>query len=136
MPPLRTHKTRDHSIFTHEPIRGPDDDLAARQSVAFTCPQGHQFTITFADDAVPPSTWECRQHSVTAERKDALPQEQQPTKARSHTDMLHERRPESELAQLLDTQLKALRAGQLQTVEQWLHQAQEHRQRAREAAGK
>jgi RNA polymerase binding protein RbpA len=104
-------------------VRVPDDDLTARQSVAFTCPQGHEFTLTFADNAIPPCTWECRQHSVTAEHKDALPQEQ-PTKARSHWDMVNERRPESELAQLLDTQLKALRAGQLQTVGQWLHQAQ------------
>lgn len=122
MPPLRAHTTRDSGIFTHEPIRVRDDALAARQSVAFTCPQGHEFTVTFADDAAPPGTWECRQHSVNAERNDTRPPEHQPTKARSHWDMLSQRRPEPELAQLLDTQLNALRAGQLVTVEQWLRQ--------------
>lgn len=122
MPPWRAHPSRDGGIFTHEPIRVCDDDLAARQSVAFICPQGHEFTIAFAADAAPPSTWECRQHSVDAERNDIRPQEHQPTKARSHWDMLRQRRPEPELAQLLDTQLNALRAGRLVTVKQWLRQ--------------
>ena len=38
-----------------------------------------------------------------------------------------ERRPEPELAQLLNEQLKDLRAGQLLPVDQWLHQMQQHR---------
>jgi len=120
MSPRRTRTTHDRGIFTHEPAQIHDDDLAARQSVEFTCPQGHTFSVTFADDAIPPRTWECRQHGVPAELNNTRPREHQPTKARSHWDMLSQRRPEPELAQLLNTQLNALRAGQLVTVEQWL----------------
>jgi RNA polymerase-binding protein len=125
MPPLRTHTTHDHGTFTHKLAHVHDDDLAARQSVEFVCPQGHRFSLTFADDAIPPRTWECRQHGVPAEPaelNDTRPPEHQPTKARSHWDMLSQRRREPELVQLLDTQLNALQTGQLVTVEQWLRQ--------------
>jgi len=121
---LRTHTTRDGGIFAPKPIGVPDDDLAARQPAEFACPRGHEFTVSFADDVVPPSVWECRQHGVEAGLKGALPQAQQSANTRSHWDMLRERRPESELARLLDTRLDALRAGQLVTVGQWLRQAQ------------
>lgn len=120
MPPLRrTRKTHNRGNFTHEPIR-VRDDLADRQSAAFTCPKGHEFRSTFAASAVPPKTWECRHHSIQAEYKDTPPQEQQPARTHNHWDMIRQRRSESELAQLLTSQLQALRAGQLVTVEQWL----------------
>jgi len=125
-PPLRTRNTHDNGIVTHEPTRSGDDDLADRQPVAFTCPKGHDLSITFAGAAIPPSTWECRHHGIQAQRQcqDTRPPEQQPAKPRSHWDLLRERRLEPELAQLLDTQLHALHTGQLITVDQWLHQAQ------------
>jgi RNA polymerase binding protein RbpA len=121
---LRTHATRHSGIFAPDPMGVPDDDLAPRRPAEFACPRGHEFTVSFADDVVPPSVWECRRHGVEAGLKGALPQGQQSAGTRSHWDMLRERRPESELARLLDTQLNALRAGQLVTVGQWLRQAQ------------
>jgi RNA polymerase-binding protein len=56
----RARRTRDHERPAHQPVRGYDDDLAARQSVTFVCPHGHDFALIFADDVDPPPTWECR----------------------------------------------------------------------------
>lgn len=118
----RARPNPERSIFTQAPVR--DDDLAARQSVRFSCPRGHDFTARFAEDASVPTAWECRQHSVIAGRKDAT-HRHEPVKQRGHWEMLLERRPRAELAQLLDEQLTALRAGQLVSVDQWLAMSNE-----------
>jgi hypothetical protein len=117
--PHRT-RTHDNGIFT-QPAQARDDDLAARRSASFTCPRGHEFAIPFAENAATPGTWECRQHGTTAQLANTTPQ-QQSTKTHSHLDLVLERRPETELAQLLNQQLNALQAGQLISVEQWLQQ--------------
>jgi len=126
MPRLARSAAADRGIFAHEPVCIPEDDLAARSLSGFRCPRGHTFTVTFADGAKLPASWECRQHSVKAGRIGIL---HKPTPAvpRTHWDMVRERRPEPELAQLLNEQLKDLRAGQLLPVDQWLHQMQQHR---------
>ena len=111
--------SRDGGTFTQEPSRFRDGDLAARRSVEFLCPRGHKFTIPFADTVAPPTTWECRQHGIDARLKNTT-QPQQPVKTHNHWDKVLERRPETELAQLLNQQLKELRAGRLAPVGQWL----------------
>jgi len=118
--------TPDRGTFAHEPIRVPEDGLVARTPIGFRCPRGHNFTVTFADEAELPVSWECRRHSVQAGRIGVLRQPT-PVAPRTHWDMVRERRPEPELAQLLDEQLRALQAGQLMPVSLWLHQMQKHR---------
>jgi RNA polymerase-binding protein len=118
--------TPDHGIFAHEPVRVPDDDLMARRPIGFRCPRGHNFTVTFAGEAELPVSWECRRHSVYAGRIGVLHQPT-PVAPRTHWDLLRERRPEPEMAQLLDEQLNALQAGQLMPVSLWLRQMQKRR---------
>lgn len=114
-------RARDQVQSTYQPDR-QQEEPATRQSAAFVCPRGHEFTLVFADDVELPSSWECRQHSTQAELETQARLQPQPVKVRTHLDMLRERRSEPELAQLLDDQLKALRAGQLVSVEEWVGQ--------------
>jgi|SRR5215470_1291787 len=120
--PFRTSslRTRDQERPAYYPVRRQAEDLAGRQSVDFACPRGHEFTRVFSDDIALPAEWECRQHSVTAERKDRARLQPPAVKVRTHWDMVRERRKESELARILDDQLRALRAGRLVAVEVWL----------------
>src|SRR5215470_10043865 len=99
MPRLARSAPPDRGIFVHEPVRVPEDDLVARRSIGFRCPRGHTFTVTFADGAELPASWECRRHSAPAGRIGALRQPT-PVPRRTHWDMLRERRPEPELARL------------------------------------
>jgi len=116
---LRAGASQERGIFTQAAAQVRDDELAARQAVGFACPRGHDFTVFFADTADLPMTWECRQHGIEGRLKDSAPRPR-PVKARCHWDMVLERRRVSELAQLLNQQLKDLQAGRLIPVEQWL----------------
>jgi hypothetical protein len=115
-------RARDQVRSTYQPVRPQEADPAAHQSVDFVCPRGHEFTLMFAENVELPSAWECRQHSTAAGLKNQARPQPPPVKVRTHWDMLRERRKESDLERLLDAQLKALRSGQLMSVEQWLHQ--------------
>lgn len=106
-------RARDQVRSTCQPVRSPETDSASRQSAAFVCPRGHEFTLMFADNVQLPGTWECRQHSTAAELKNQARPQAPPVKVRTHLGMLRERRSELDLAVLLDSQLKVLRAGQL-----------------------
>jgi len=115
----------DGGTFTQEPSRFRDDDLAARRSVEFLCPRGHEFTVLFAGNVAPPTIWECRQHGIDAGTSNSATQpQQQQVETRHHWAKVLERRPETELAQLLNQQLTELRAGRLAPVGQWLRQRQ------------
>ncbi len=90
--------------------------FAERFDVRYVCPKGHDFSITFASDAEPPATWECRCGEeadivgdvvATEDTKPVKPQ-------RTHWDMLLERRSLEELDQLLNEQLEAYRSGELE----------------------
>jgi RNA polymerase-binding protein len=122
----RLDRIPDRGTFAHGPIRVPEDALAARRPIGFRCPRGHNFMVTFAAGAELPVSWECHQHSVEAGRIGILYQPT-PDAPRTHWDALRERRPEPELAQLLDERLRTLRAGRLMPVSLWLHQVQKHR---------
>lgn len=85
---------------------------APRQLVRYDCPQGHSFTMPFSVEAEIPYTWECRQCGVTARRFEAEQPPSKPVKpARTHWDMLLERRTVPELEELLEERLELLRAN-------------------------
>lgn len=76
--------------------------LAERESVAYECLRGHEFSIEFSTEAEEiPGTWECR-CGEPAHRLGEVHEEPAPIKVgRSHWDMLRERRSMAELEQLL-----------------------------------
>ena len=89
-----------------------DGDLAPRQAITFDCPQGHRFSVPFAAEAELPPTWECRVCGARALRVDAQRPEPKKSKpARTHWDMLLERRSRAELEAILAERLEELRGG-------------------------
>ncbi|MBO0978995.1 RNA polymerase-binding protein RbpA [Microbacterium sp. SD291] len=85
-----------------------------RRETIYTCDEcGHVTNLMFAADAEPPQTWECRScgadarlnvdgHAVTLETADVKA-------ARTHWDMLLERRTRAELEELLEERLTYIR---------------------------
>ncbi|MDO4716609.1 MAG: RNA polymerase-binding protein RbpA, partial [Propionibacteriaceae bacterium] len=88
-------------------------EFAARQLIGFDCPTGHHFDITFSVEADLPTEWECPRCGKPAVRSDGVTGEEKPTKpARTHWDMLRERRSIPELEELLAEQLDKLRTDE------------------------
>lgn len=83
---------------------------APRRLTTFMCPEGHQFTLPFfleADEI--PDTWECECGEL-ALRQGAKQPEVKPVKiAKSHYDMLMERRTKKDLENLLKERMELLR---------------------------
>ncbi len=89
-------------------------EMAPRQDVGYDCPRGHTFTIPFADDASVPAQWECPRCGATSNVIDGDPPAGKPEKrARTHWDMLLERRSIPELEQILSERLELLRGGEI-----------------------
>src|SRR5215468_8946926 len=110
MPPRAiTRLPQNRDIFSYQSIRD-NEDAAARRSVSFACPRGHEFEVMFAADANPPPQWECRHHGVQAATK-AVPHQPPPRPRKTHWHLLRERRTEPELAQLLTEQIQALHSA-------------------------
>ena len=87
-------------------LRPPGSDTT------YDCPEGHSFTMPFAEEADIPATWECRTCGRPALRRDGVRPEEKPVKpARTHWDMLMERRTIPELEELLAERLDLLRAN-------------------------
>ncbi len=87
-------------------------ELAPRQAVAYDCPHGHVVTVPFSTEADVPATWECRVCGAVALRRDGEREEPgQGRKARTHWDMLLERRSIDDLQELLDERLTLLRGS-------------------------
>ena len=86
-------------------------DFAPRQMTTYDCPQGHATTLPFAEEAEIPYDWQCAtcglpatlRHGIEPERKAEKP-------ARTHWDMLIERRSTSELEEVLAERLEILRS--------------------------
>lgn len=103
-------------------------EFAARQQAGYRCPKGHDFDITMSVEAEVPATWECPRcgaeavstAGITAERKAEKP-------ARTHWDMLLERRSESELEDILKERLELLRGGEIGPAH--LHRANARRRK-------
>ena len=86
-------------------------DVAARQSAEYACPNGHTFSIPFAHDAEQPGTWECRLDGSPAELVNGpTPEHKKVKPARTHWDMLIERRSIADLEEVLAERLEVLRA--------------------------
>jgi RNA polymerase binding protein RbpA len=84
-------------------------EFAARQNVAYACPQGHEFEIPMSVEAEVPAVWECPRCGAEALSKDGLTREAKVEKpVRTHWDMLLERRSISELEEILTERLELL----------------------------
>lgn len=86
-----------------------------RRETTYTCDTcGHDTTLMFAADAEPPQTWECRSCGAEARLQidgEAVTVEAGDEKsARTHWDMLLERRTRAELEELLEERLAYIRA--------------------------
>jgi rubredoxin len=89
-------------------------EFAARQNIGYVCPQGHEFEIVMAAEAEVPAVWECPRCGAEALSKDgAKPEEKAEKPARTHWDMLLERRSIKELEDILAERLDLLRGGEI-----------------------
>ena len=86
--------------------------MAPRQSVTYDCPRDHRFAIPFSLEADVPDVWECTVCGAEALRVDGTrPEPKNGKPARTHWDMLLERRSVKELEVLLAERLELLRAS-------------------------
>ena len=89
-------------------------EFAARQEVGYDCSRNHHFTLVFSAEAEIPSLWECPRCGAESLRSDGQrPEAKEEKAARTHWDMLRERRSIAELEDLLAERLTLLRAGEL-----------------------
>ena len=89
-------------------------EFAARQQVAYDCPQGHKFEITMSMEAEIPASWECPRCGAEAVNAEGVqPEEKSEKPARTHWDMLLERRSLTELEDILSERLELLRGGEI-----------------------
>lgn len=86
---------------------------APRQYVDYICDRGHITCLPLSTDADVPPVWECW-CGLQAVRRDATRPDDKPGKpARTHWDMLLERRSIEELDEILNERLELLRAGEI-----------------------
>jgi hypothetical protein len=89
-------------------------EFAARQQVGYLCSRGHAFEITMSDEADIPAVWECPRCGADALSTSGIQPEVKSEKpARTHWDMLLERRSEKELEDILKERLELLRGGEI-----------------------
>jgi hypothetical protein len=85
-------------------------DFAPRRMTTYDCPAGHATTLPFAEEAEIPYNWECATCGQPAILRDGVAPERKPEKpARTHWDMLLERRTMAELEEVLTERLDLLR---------------------------
>ena len=83
-----------------------------RQLTVYVCPEGHRTELPFSIEADVPEVWECTVCGDEALRLDGTrPEPKKGKPARTHWDMLLERRSVKELEVLLAERLELLRAG-------------------------
>ena len=84
-------------------------EFAPRLQAVYDCPEGHVTQMPFAAEADVPSRWECKACGAAALLRDGEQPEAKPTKpARTHWDMLLERRSVAELEEVLNERLAVL----------------------------
>ncbi len=104
---------RGHGLGNKSLADGAGVELAARLQLSFDCPNGHHFTLTFAEEAELPTEWECSKCGKIALRADGvLPPAKELKHVRTHWDMLRERRSIPELEEILAERLEELRKDQ------------------------
>ncbi|CAN5242400.1 RNA polymerase-binding protein RbpA [soil metagenome] len=83
---------------------------AARQTGEYRCTKGHTFTVPFSDEAEVPLAWECRLDGSVGRLVDGVePEVKKGKPARTHWDMLLERRSVADLEEVLAERLELLR---------------------------
>ena len=83
-------------------------DLAPRKPAQYSCPKGHTFSVPLAVEAEIPASWECRTCGATAVHVGGpAPEPKKVKPARTHMDMLRERRSTADLEEVLKEQLAA-----------------------------
>lgn len=87
--------------------------LAPRQMIEYVCPEGHITALPFSTEAEVPALWECRCGAEALMRDASRPDDKPSKPARTHWDMLLERRTVAELEDLLSERLELLRSGAL-----------------------
>ena len=88
-------------------------EFAPRLRTAYDCPNGHETAMPFAAEAEIPPTWECKVCGATALLRDAeQPEAKKGKPARTHWDMLLERRTTDELEEVLAERLAVLHEHQ------------------------
>ncbi|MEI7779881.1 MAG: RNA polymerase-binding protein RbpA [Actinomycetes bacterium] len=85
-------------------------ELAPRQATFYDCPKGHSFSLPFSEEADIPLHWECRCGAAAELRDGVFPELAAAKPARSHWDMLRERRSLEDLEELLSERLGLLRS--------------------------
>ena len=80
-----------------------------RVEVGFTCPCGHEFTKVFAADVKAPTQWDCSRCGKNASTQSSSYSNSPAEPARTHWDMVQERRSQAELMVMLSQQVKQLR---------------------------
>ncbi len=84
-------------------------EFAPRLAAVYDCPNGHVTEMPFAAEADVPPTWECRTCGATALlRNGEQPEAKKGKPARTHWDMLLERRSVEELEEVLAERLAVL----------------------------
>jgi hypothetical protein len=86
---------------------------AARQDVKYHCANGHTVVVPLSVEAEVPALWECRCGLMALRENTTLPEPKPGKPARTHWDMLMERRTTAELEVLLEERLQLLRSGRL-----------------------
>lgn len=84
---------------------------APRQLVEFVCEDGHRFKVPFSTDADVPDTWNSGTHGIGMRVGVSEVEEEDAKPARTHWDMLMERRSMEELQVILEERL-AIRRGE------------------------
>lgn len=104
---MAEHSLRGMSIGSKSLESDENVELAPRHDYTYVCPDGHKTVISFSDEAdMIPGEWECRCGKVAHLENSGETEATDVTKqARSHWDMLLERRTEDELKELLDKRL-------------------------------
>ena len=97
------------STLSHESDEGIT--FSERQMVRYECPQGHISELPFSVEAEIPSLWECRCGEEALLVGGGEPDRKPVKPARTHWDMLLERRTIPELEELLQERLELLRAS-------------------------
>lgn len=82
-----------------------------RHISTYICPQGHRIELPFSVEADIPATWECRCGAEARLLDGPEPERKAVKPARTHWDMLLERRSIPELEELLEERLSLLRAS-------------------------
>ncbi|HEX8498065.1 MAG TPA: RNA polymerase-binding protein RbpA [Actinomycetales bacterium] len=104
---LRGTRLGAHSLESDEGV-----EPAARRVAQYTCARGHTTRVPFSVEAEAPSLWECKCGEEALLVDSERPTAKFTKPARTHWDMLLERRSVAELEVLLDERLALLRAAQ------------------------